>query len=137
MAAAKGEQGAVQKGVWHVVREVYRNDGFVGFYRGLTKSIEYIHSRLQSALLRQVVYGTMRLGLYRYCADWHKASKGGFIYLLFTLFSRAFLLGKRILVIILRSCSSYCWKPTRYLFSQILNRFYVACRRKKKLQERF
>lgn len=52
--------------VFGVVKEVYVNDGVLGFYKGL-----------QSALLRQVVYGTVRLGLYRFCADKAKAANGG------------------------------------------------------------
>lgn len=64
MAAKAGQK--IDTSVQAVIKEVFTNDGLFGFYKGL-----------QSALLRQVVYGTVRLGLYKWCADNAKAKNGG------------------------------------------------------------
>jgi solute carrier family 25 oxoglutarate transporter 11 len=47
-----------------VARQLYASDGAIGFYRGL-----------DSALMRQVVYGTLRLGIYFNLCEWIKVNK--------------------------------------------------------------
>lgn len=49
-----------------VISDVAKKDGFKGFYAGLSAS-----------LLRQAIYGTARLGLYRYFSDTLKAMQEG------------------------------------------------------------
>jgi len=49
-----------------VAKEVYKIGGIGEFYRGL-----------DSALLRQVVYGTLRLGIYFNLTEWVKVNKNG------------------------------------------------------------
>lgn len=49
-----------------VAKGIYAEGGIMPFYRGL-----------DSALLRQVVYGTMRLGLFYNFTDYFKQKNGG------------------------------------------------------------
>jgi len=51
---------------FNVAKDIYKDGGAKGFYRGL-----------DSALLRQVVYGTLRLGIYFNLTEWIKVNKNG------------------------------------------------------------
>jgi solute carrier family 25 oxoglutarate transporter 11 len=49
-----------------VAKELYAEGGVKGFYRGI-----------DSAILRQVVYGTLRLGLFFNLSEYFKQKNGG------------------------------------------------------------
>ena len=54
--------------------ELFKNEGFKGLYKGL-----------DAALLRQVLYTTVRLGLYRYISDEYRAKYGSNLLFIFYL----------------------------------------------------
>ncbi|KAL4483029.1 hypothetical protein ABPG74_019055 [Tetrahymena malaccensis] len=59
---AKGGAGALSTNPFQVAQRVIQHEGVRGLYKGL-----------DAALLRQITYGTTRLGLFRYLSDHHKA----------------------------------------------------------------
>jgi solute carrier family 25 (mitochondrial oxoglutarate transporter), member 11 len=61
---AEGKGGKVNVSFMSVAKEILKNDGIKGFYKGL-----------DSALMRQVFYGTTRLGLFKTLSDNIKNAK--------------------------------------------------------------
>ena len=61
----------------NVAKEIYKVGGVKEFYKGsvaIEKVTQYSFFSLDAALLRQVVYGTLRLGIYFNLTEWIKMS---------------------------------------------------------------